>query len=141
MQQVHENYSREETVTHGSDRSFGLVMGGAFALLALLNWWHDGRIWPWMVGLAAFFWVFALARPSVLNPLNKAWFKIGLLLHHIVNPIIMALLFYGSILPTGLARQILGKDSMRLKRQPHLQSYWITRQPPGPPPDTMKNQF
>jgi hypothetical protein len=79
-------------------------MAGAFALLSLLNAWHVGRIWPWTGGLAALFLAAALFRPAVLNPLNRIWLKFGLLLHRIVNPLIMALLFYGTVLPTATSR-------------------------------------
>ena len=138
---THEVFSREEKIVAGSDRSFGFVMAGAFALVTLLNAWHVGRVWPWAGGLAALFLAAALLRPAILNPLNRVWLKFGLLLHRIVNPVIMALLFYGTVLPTGLVMRALGKDLLRLKRQPDADSYWIVRQPPGPSPETMKDQF
>ena len=65
----------------------------------------------------------------------------GLLLQRVVNPIVMALLFYGTVLPTGLIMRMMGKDLLRLKRQPDAASYWIARVPPGPSPETMKDQF
>jgi len=138
---THEVFSREEKIVAGSDRSFGLVMAGAFAVLTALNGWHAGRIWPWTAALAAVFLVAALLRPALLNPLNHLWLKFGLLLHKIVNPVIMALLFYGTVLPTGLIARAMGKDLLRLKREPDAASYWIVRTPPGPAPDTMKDQF
>jgi hypothetical protein len=140
-QSTHETFSRDEEIVAGSDRSFGLVMAGAFAALSLLNGWHAGRIWPWTSGLAALFLVAALLRPATLNPLNRIWLKFGLLLHKVVNPVIMALLFYGAVLPTGLVMRAMGKDLLRLKREPDAASYWIVRAPPGPAPDTMKDQF
>jgi hypothetical protein len=82
-----------------------------------------------------------LLRPAVLNPLNRVWLKFGLLLHKVVNPAIMALLFYGTVLPTGLIMRAMGKDLLRLKREPDAASYWIVRAPPGPAPETMKDQF
>ena len=136
-----EDFERDEQIVAGSDRSFGLVMAGAFALLTALNGWHAGRIWPWTATLAVLFLVAALLRPTLLNPLNRIWLKFGLLLHKIVNPVIMALLFYGTVLPTGLVMRAMGKDLLRLKRQPDAESYWIVRAPPGPAPDTMKDQF
>jgi hypothetical protein len=138
---THEAFSREENIVAGSDRSFGFVMAGAFALLSLLNAWYVGRIWPWTTGVAALFLAAALLRPAILNPLNRIWLKFGLLLHRIVNPVIMGLLFFGTVLPTGLVMRALGKDLLRLKRQPDADSYWIVRQPPGPSPETMKDQF
>jgi hypothetical protein len=137
----HENFSRDETVPSGSDRSFGLVMAGAFAILTLLNVWHDGRAWPVMAAVAGLFLVAALLIPAALNPLNRAWLKFGLLLHKVVNPIVMGLVFYGAVLPTGLIMRAMGKDLLRLKLQPEADSYWIVRKPPGPAPETMKDQF
>jgi hypothetical protein len=92
--------------------------------------------------MAALFFIAAAALyPSILKPLNRVWFKFGLLLHRIVNPVIMGLLFYGSVLPTGMIVRALGKDLLRLKFEPKADSYWIVREPPGPSPETMKDQF
>jgi hypothetical protein len=140
-QTTHEIFSREETIVTGSDRTFGLVMAGALAAVSLLNGRHSGRLWPWTCGLAALFLIAALVRPQALNPLNRTWMRFGVLLHRVVNPAVMALLFYGTVLPTGLVMRMLGKDLLRLRRDPGAGSYWIVRQPSGPAPETMKDQF
>ena len=140
-QSTHEVFARDENIVAGSDRSFGLVMAVAFAAVTLLNGWHAGRVWPWTGGVAALFLAAALIRPALLHPLNLIWLKFGLLLHRVVNPIVMALLFFGTVLPTGLVMRMLGKDLLRLKREPDADSYWIMRQPPGPAPESMKDQF
>jgi hypothetical protein len=138
---THESFSREEAAVVGSDRSFGFVMAAALALLALLNWWHVGRSWPFTGGAAVLFFATAVLYPSILNPLNRAWLKFGLLLHKVVNPLVMGLLFYGAVLPTGLIMRAMGKDLLRLKTEPTADSYWIVRRPPGPAPVTMNDQF
>jgi len=140
-QSTHEVFSRDEKVVAGSDRSFGLVMAAGFTVLTLLNAWHAGRLWPWTGGLAALFLAAVLLRPAALHPLNLVWLRFGLLLHGVVNPVVMALVFYGTVLPTGLVMRMLGKDLLRLKQQPDADSYWIVRAPPGPSPETMKDQF
>jgi hypothetical protein len=140
-QSTHEVFSRDEKIVAGSDRTFGLVMAAALALLTSLNAWHSGRLWPWTGGLAALLLAAALLRPAALHPLNLIWLKFGLLLHRVVNPVVMALLFFGTVLPTGLVMRMMGKDPLRLKRQPGADSYWIVRQPPGPSPETMRDQF
>jgi len=140
-QTTHENYSREETAVAGSDRAFGLVISGALLVVSGFSVWRGGGLWPWSAALAGIFLVAALAYPAALSGLNRLWHKFGLLLHKIVSPIVMALLFYGTVLPTGLVMRVLGKDVLRLERQPGASSYWITRHPPGPPPETMNDQF
>jgi hypothetical protein len=140
-QSTHEVFSRDEKVVAGSDRTFGLVMAAALAAVTALNAWHSGRVWPWTGGVAALLVAAAVLRPSLLHPLNLMWLKFGLLLHKVVNPVVMALLFYGTVLPTGLIMRWLGKDLLRLKREPGAESYWIVRKPPGPSPETMRDQF
>ncbi|MBR0781088.1 hypothetical protein [Bradyrhizobium iriomotense] len=139
-QNTHELFAREEQVVVGSDRAFGWVMAAALALVTLFNAWHSGRLWPWTLLLAAVFAVTAAIRPAALHPLNRAWTKLGLLLHKIANPILMGLIFYGTILPTGLVMRWRGKDALRLKRDESAESYWIHRTP-GPAPETMRDQF
>ena len=138
---THESFSREETVVRGSERSFGVVIAAALGVLTLFNWWHDRKIWPWLAGIALLFIVTGYFYPAALRPLNWLWFKFGLLLHSVVNPIVMGLLFYAAVWPTGLVMRAFGKDLLRLKREPECSSYWIARQPPGPEPATMKDQF
>jgi hypothetical protein len=137
---THESFARDEAAVPGSDRTFGLVMAAALAAVSLLNGWHHGRLWPWEAAAAALFLLAAWLKPSALHPLNRVWMKLGLLLHRIVNPIVMGLLFYGTIWPTGLVMRMRGRDLLRLKREPEAGSYWITRTP-GPAPESMRDQF
>jgi len=59
----------------------------------------------------------------------------------VVTPVITALLFYLVVTPTGFLFRLWGKDPLRLALDTGVQSYWIERRPPGPPPETMSNQF
>jgi hypothetical protein len=140
-QSTHENFGRDEISAPGSsDRTFGLVMTAFLALIAIINGWHAGRLWRWELALAVLFLAATLIKPSVLYPLNRLWMKLGLLLHRIVNPIVMGLLFFGTIWPTGIVMRMRGRDLLRLKREPAANSYWIAREP-GPRPETMRDQF
>jgi hypothetical protein len=141
MTSIHENYSRDETVVGGSVRSFGIVMTTALVGVSLLNWWLDGRSWRWTGGLAALLLAATLFHPAALKPFNWLWLKFGLVLHKVISPIVMAFIFFGTVLPTGLIMRALGKDPLRLKWQPSATSYWIERRPPGPKPESMKDQF
>jgi hypothetical protein len=141
---THEIFDRQDDVKQSSDRNFGLVMAGVFLVVALLPlvWRFSlGAVHWWAVGVSVMFATLALTWTAPLAPLNKLWLQFGLLLHKIVSPIVLGLLFYVAVMPTGLIMRLLGKDPLRLRRDPNAKSYWIIRTPPGPPPDTMKNQF
>jgi Saxitoxin biosynthesis operon protein SxtJ len=140
-QTTHESFVRDENIATGSDRSFGFVMAAVFAAVSALNAWHSGRLWPWTATLSAVFFAAGIVRPAALHRLNLLWLKFGLLLSRIVSPIVMALLFFGTVLPTGIVMRMMGKDLLRLKRQAATDSYWIVRSPPGPSPESMRDQF
>ena len=139
--QLHEDFSREEHVKAGSDRGFGFVFAGFFALVSALSWWRGHTGWHWLLPLGALFLAVALVRPSLLAPLNKLWLKFGLLLYKVMNPLVLGLLFFITITPIGLIMRAFGKDFLRLQLDRGAKSYWIERTPPGPPPQSMKNQF
>jgi hypothetical protein len=73
--------------------------------------------------------------------LNRLWLKFGLLLYKVMNPLVLGLLFFVTITPIGLVMRAFGKDFLRMKMDRSAKSYWIDRAPPGPPPQSMKNQF
>jgi hypothetical protein len=137
----HEFQQRDEVTKTSSNRNFGLVFSAFFALLMALGLWRETGRWPIGLALACIALVFALAAPRLLTPFNWAWTKVGLLLHRIVSPIFLTLLFYGCIAPVGFLMRLSGKDPLRLKYEPAADSYWIERTPPGPAPDSFKHQF
>lgn len=137
---THDTITREHDVVMGSEKSFGIVFAVVFALIGLFPLLHGGETRLWSVTVAALFLAAAFSKPEILVPLNRLWFKFGLLLHKIVSPIIMGAVFLLGIVPTGLIRRALGKDSMRLKK-PEGETYWIKRDPPGPDAESYKRQF
>jgi Saxitoxin biosynthesis operon protein SxtJ len=138
---THEDFSRKEAIKGSSDRNFGLVMAALFAIISLWPLIHAEPIRWWALGGAATLAVMAWLWPAALAPLNRLWLKLGLLLYKVVNPIVLSLLFYATVAPIGLLMRVLGKDPLRLHRDPDAESYWIHRTPPGPAPESMKNQF
>ena len=92
-------------------------------------------------GVSAAFAVVAFARPALLAVPNKLWTRLGILLGMIVSPIALGILFYAVFAPFGAVMRLSGKDPLRLRRDPAASSYWITREPPGPAPGTLTNQF
>jgi predicted membrane metal-binding protein len=139
---MHENFQRQEKITGSSDRSFGLVFAAVFALAAflpLLRAPHQPRWWAAVIAIA--FALVALLWPKRLAALNKLWLKLGLLLHAIVSPVVLVLLFYGAIVPIGLLKRIFGNDSLRLQADRAANSYWITRDTSEAAQSSMKQQF
>jgi hypothetical protein len=137
----HEDLTREDEVEGSSDRSFGVVFAVVFLIIALFPLLHAGAVRWWSVGVSAAFAVVAFTVPSILAVPNRLWMKFGLLLAKIVSPIALGILFYLVFTPIGLLMRLSGKDPMRLKADPNAKSYWIDREPPGPPPQSMTNQF
>jgi len=138
---THESLSRKEEIKGPSDRSFGLTFAVIFALFAGISLWRGGTWWPYLGVAAAAFSGLALVRAEMLAPLNRLWLKFGLLLHKVMTPLVMGLMFYGVFTPMGLILKAMGKDLLRLKSGENASTYWIEREPPGPEPDTMPNQF
>lgn len=131
----------EEPVEGPSDRKFGYVLGSFFGLLGCVDLYlHRARGPLWLL-VAALFILAAFLKPGFLAPLNRLWLKIGLVLYSVINPIVLALLFYLCITPIGLIMRLLGKDLLNLRRDPTVESYWIQRRPPGPTAESLKNQF
>jgi hypothetical protein len=138
---THENFYTGPEPPTSSDRSFGLVFAVVFLIFGLWPLLRGSTPRLWSLAAAATFLVLALARPKTLAPLNRVWTGVGLLLHRVVNPLAMAFVFYGTVAPIGLVLRLLGKDPLRLRFDPDVRTYWIERQPPGPAPETMTNQF
>jgi hypothetical protein len=137
----HEDLTRDHAVEGTSDGRFGLVFAALFAIIGLVPLIHGGPPRAWALALAAAILIVALARPQLLRPLNRYWTRLGLLLHRVASPIVMALLFFVVMTPLAFLLRRLGKDPLRLRFDPAAASYWIDRVPPGPPPDSIRNQF
>lgn len=146
----HETFARDEHIEGSSDRGFGLTVGGILLAIALvrvgLGWWSSGAVhlgwFEWALGgVGAVLVVLGLVAPAILAPLNRGWTKLGLLLFKVVNPIVLGLIFLVTIVPIGLIMRASGKDLLRQKFDPDAKSYWIERDPPGPAPDSMPQQF
>lgn len=147
---THETFTHEQTVEGSTDRGFGLTVGGILLAILLvrlgLGWWSSGAmVLGWfdygLGGVGGVLVVLGLVAPATLAPANRGWTKLGLLLFKVVNPIVLGLIFLLTIVPIGLLLRAFGKDPLRLTFEPEAKSYWIERDPPGPAPDSMPQQF
>lgn len=138
---LHESFAREEAAHLGSERAFGIVFAIVFLIVALWPLSSGSAVRVWALLTAGAFAALALMLPAALRPLNRIWFTIGVALHRVASPLVLGMLFYLTVLPTGLVMRALGKDPLRLRFDRNARSYWIERTPPGPAPDSLRNQF
>src|SRR5262245_36497824 len=138
---LHEDLDRDEEIVGPSDRKFGLTIGAVSAVIALWKLVHWS---PWLylwAGFATLLVAFAVLRPAALAPLSRAWLRLGALLYRVVNPVVMAVLFYGTVVPIGIIMRACGKDVLRLKWDRKTPSYWIARTEERPLAESMRQQF
>ena len=126
-----------DNIKIGSNRSFGIVFFILFLLIALYPTINSEGIRIWSVILSLIFLVLGLLDSKVLTPLNKIWFKFGILLGRVISPLIMGAIFFFVVTPIGLIMRILGKDVLNLKYNSN-KTYWIEKTGPK---SKMKNQF
>lgn len=133
----HETYA-EEQVGPPPERSTGFVFAAIAAIVGYV--FADSLLTLGIcAALSLGFLAISLVRPTLLRPLNIVWFRFSLLLHKIVNPIILGLMFVVAIIPFGFVMRFW-RDPMRRKR-PQGTTYWIDREPSAPDTHSMSNQF
>ena len=136
-----DSHQAHSEIKVGSERSFGYVFAVAFSLLTFVPLLHGGSPVYWLLGVGAAFLVVTLIRPSILRPLNILWFKFGMLLAKIVQPIVMAAVFFLVVAPIGLVMRAFGKDLLRKKMGPDIPTYWQDRDAEKDRMGSMKDQF
>ena len=120
-----------------SNRNFGVVFFVVFFLIALYPLTYDEGIRTWSIIISLFFLILGLLNSKILNPLNKLWFKFGIILGKIISPLIMGIIFFLVVTPTGLIMRLLRKDILNLRYNKD-KSYWIKK---NEKKNNMKNQF
>ena len=138
---THEDLSRTHEVKGSSNRSFGWVFTAVFLLVTAWPLLSGGAVRWWALLVAVAFALVTVAVPKLLAVPNRLWLRLGLLLNRIISPVALAILFYVVVTPVGALMRMLGKDNLRLRRGDSEASYWITRRPPGPKPDSLNHQF
>jgi hypothetical protein len=141
MPASHEDFSRAQEIKSSSNRSFGGVI--TVVLLAIALWplftGRAVRVSPLIAGAVVL--LITLFAPALLRGPNRLWLRFGLLLNRFISPVVLGFLFYIVVTPMGMLMRSFGKDSMRLKSKDASDTYWIDREPPGPKPDSLSQQF
>lgn len=137
----HESFEGHVEIQTGSDRSFGWVVGGVLLVIALwpLLYASGPRLWALIPALLLI--AFAVIRPDVLRPLNKLWFRLGLLLGRIMSPIVLGIIYYLWITPIALILRLFNKRFLALEFEPDAESYWVVRAPAEPDPARMRRPY
>jgi uncharacterized membrane protein len=134
----HESYARGE-IKPPSERSTGLLFATVVVIVAMLRRDSSTSLWV-ALGIAALLAAVSLVAPVLLKPINVFWFKLGLFLHRVVNPIIMFAVFAAVFVPAGAIMR-LWHDPLRSRRMTGASTYWIRRRESGNIKGSMANQF
>ena len=121
----------------GSNRSFGIVFFVVFLLIGLYPLINADGTRFWSIIISLVFLILGLTNSKILNPLNKLWFKFGILLGKIISPLVMGIIFFLVVTPIGILMKLLNKDLLNLKFN-NKETYWIEK---NEPKSKMKNQF
>ena len=125
-------------VEESSPKSFGIVFSIVFLIVSLYPLTNFKGISIWALIVSIIFLLLAFLAPKILTLPNKLWFKFGILLGSIIAPIVMAFVYFATVLPIGLIMRLSGKDLLNQKLDKNSKSYWIERKEPI---GSMKNQF
>ena len=128
----------ESKIRIGSNRNFGLVFFFVFLIVSLWPLLNGEPFRIWSIVIAIIFLILGLMNSKLLTPLNILWYKFGMFLGSIVAPIIMGIVFYLVVTPTGFIMKIMNKDLLNMKFDNKKKSYWINR---AKTKTTMKQQF
>jgi hypothetical protein len=115
---------------------FGILFFIFFLIIGTYPLKSGVAIRVWSVVLSLVFLIITIIKPNLFTPLNKLWIQFGILLGKMISPIVMGLVFFFVVTPTGILVRILKKDVMGLKRG--ASSYWIDREDKV---QSMKKQF
>ena len=121
----------------GSNRSFGIVFFFVFLIIGLFPLKNGEGINYLLLFISIIFLFLGIIKSKFLTPLNKIWFKFGIILGYIISPIIMGLIFFMVVTPIAILLKILGKDELNLKKN-NNKSYWIEKSKIN---SSLKNQF
>lgn len=142
MSAGHDNIVSHDNREPPSIKNFGVSFALVFGVIALWPTVFRGehpRYWALVLGGA--FVSAAFLSPGILKPLNLLWFKLGMLLHKVVNPIVLGIMFVVFITPVALGLRLFGKKLIPLTFERDKPTYWIERVPPGPSPESLRKQF
>ena len=129
---------KKKEIKTSSNKSFGIVFFVIFLVVSLWPLINEGEIRIWSIVISIIFLFLGLINSKILTPLNKLWFRFGILLGNVFSPIVMGIIYFGVITPIGILMKLIGKDILNLKQNKKSSTYWIKKEKVI---SNMKNQF
>ena len=127
----------DQEKNRSSNKSFGIVFFLVFFLIATYPLFYGNDLRLWSLFVSFIFLILGLMNSKILSPLNRIWFKFGIILGKVFSPIVMGIIFFLVVTPIALIMRILRKDILNLKFNEN-DTYWIDKKGPK---SSMKNQF
>jgi hypothetical protein len=124
-----------------SNRSFGAVFIVFFSLVAAVAWWRDASWSGWPAGMALVTLAMTRVAPRLLAPFNRAWMKLAEVMHRVMSPLVLGLIFFGMFTPIAWGMRLAGRDALKRRFERAAPTYWNERDPPGPDPAGLPDQF
>ena len=124
-------------IATSSNKSFGIVFSVFFLIISIYPLFKGVELRTWSLVISIIFLILGLINSKILTPLNKLWFKFGILLGNFISPIVMGVVFFAVVTPTSFIMRVLGKDLLNLKKN-NRKTYWIEK---SKIKSSMKQQF
>ena len=128
---------QQKSIKINSNKSFGIVFFIVFFIVSVFPLLHEGNVRIWSIIIAIIFLVLGLLNSKILTPLNRIWFRFGILLGSLVSPIVMSIVFFAVVTPISFMMKLFNKNLLTLKKD-NKSSYWINS---SKIKSKMKNQF
>lgn len=133
-----QDLSSHHIIERSNERSFGIVFTIFFVILSIYPIINKETINVFFLVISIIFFMITIIRPQLFYFLNKIWFKFGILLGKIVSPLVMGIIFYLTVTPTGIIMRLLGKDLLKKKLEIKEKTYWVKKNKYS---GSLKNQF
>jgi hypothetical protein len=115
-----------ESYSASKGRRFAVTLAIAFGLLGVIAWWRGKQTLPLVLAIvAAVFVLAAIAIPSRLEPVERAWMAMARGISKITTPVFMGIVYFLVLTPIGILRRTLGRNPV--VHEARDGSYWIAR--------------
>lgn len=127
-------------LTAAEGRKFGLTVGAAFLVLAVISRWRGHTITPQVLAtLGGTLVVLGVAIPARLGPVFAAWMGLAHAISKVTTPLFMGIVYFVVLTPTGLIIRLFGRNPVAPKHD--ARTAWVAHDPRSEAADSMRRQF